>query len=80
MKCRCDYVYKACIRSRMEYCYFIYPLNNKKLLKIERVQWKACRVITGCMMSTHTQSLKVIAENKNAKNDRKIYCCFGIFM
>ena len=56
-----DMLYKACIRSKLEFCSFIYPLHNKKLLKMERVQWKACRIITGCMLSTHTQSLEVIA-------------------
>lgn len=60
LKCL-DMLYKACIRSKLEFCSFIYPLHNKKLLKMERVQWKACRIITGCILSTHTQSLEVIA-------------------
>lgn len=55
-----DMLYKARIRSKIEFCSFIYP-SNKKILKMERVQWKACRIITGCMLSTHTQSLEVIA-------------------
>lgn len=34
---------------------------------MERVQWKACRIITGCMMSTHTQLLQVIVEIPSLK-------------
>lgn len=57
---RClDMLYKGCVRSKLEYCSFVYP-ENKCIQMLERVQWKACRIISGCMQSTHTQSLEVI--------------------
>ena len=58
---RClDILYKGCIRSKLEYCSFIY--DKKSSIKIlEKVQWRALRIITGCMQSTHTQTLEVLA-------------------
>lgn len=57
---RClDMLYKGCLRSKLEYCSFIYA-QNKNIKALEKVQWRACRIISGCMQSTHTQSLEII--------------------
>ena len=58
---RClDMLYKGCIRSKLEYCSFIYD-QKKSISKLEKVQWRACRIISGCMQSTHTQTLEVLS-------------------
>lgn len=54
-----DMLYKGISRSRMEFCSFVYP-ENKSLIKLERIQWKAARIISGCMQSTPTNALEVI--------------------
>lgn len=54
-----DMLYKGISRSRMEFCSFVYP-QNKSLRKLEQVQWKAARIISGCMTSTPTNALEVL--------------------
>lgn len=54
-----DMLYKACIRSKLEYCSFVYP-TGKSILPLEKIQWRACRVISGCMNSTHTKTLEIL--------------------
>lgn len=57
---RClELLYKGCVRSKIEFCPFVYP-ENKKINKLEKIQWKACRIIGGCMNSTPTNALEVI--------------------
>ena len=63
----------------MDYCSFVYP-NKKFIIHLERIQWKACRIMSGCMNSTHTQTLEVITAipplkmrfESNKKNKMKI--------
>ena len=58
---RClDMLYKGCIRSKIEYCAFIYD-QKRSIKMLEKVQWRALRVITGCMQSTHTQTLEILS-------------------
>ena len=57
---RClDILYKGCIRSKIEYCAFIYD-QKKSIIPLEKIQWRACRIISGCMQSTHTKALEII--------------------
>ena len=57
---RClDMLYKGCIRSKLEYCAFIYD-EKKSITILEKVQWRACRIISGCMQSTHTKTLEIL--------------------
>lgn len=57
---RClDMLYKGCIRSKLEYCSFIYD-ETKNINILEKIQWRALRIISGCMKSTHTKSLEVL--------------------
>ena len=58
---RClDMLYKGCIRSKLEFCSFIYD-GKKSITNLEKVQWRACRIISGCMHSTHTHTLEVLS-------------------
>lgn len=54
-----DIMYKGCVRSKLEFCSFIFPLNTN-FKKIAKIQWKGCRVISGCMNSTPTNALEII--------------------
>lgn len=54
-----DLMYKGCVRSKLEFCSFVYA-PNANFSKIEKIQWKACRIISGCMNSTPTNALEIL--------------------
>ncbi|XP_055585919.1 uncharacterized protein LOC129738687 isoform X2 [Uranotaenia lowii] len=56
------HIYKACIRSIIEYgSIFMTQLNYKDSLMLDRIQWACIRVCLGSTKTTHTGSLDVLA-------------------
>ena len=53
-------LYKGLIRSKMEYCAFVYDLKCTHTKKLEKLQWRAIRFCSAFLQSTHTQSLEVL--------------------
>ena len=54
-------LYKGLIRSKLEYCAFVYSKKNCHVKQLEKIQWRALRCCTGLMQSSHTQAVEIIA-------------------
>ncbi|XP_055544311.1 uncharacterized protein LOC129729621 isoform X2 [Wyeomyia smithii] len=55
-------LYKTTILSVIEYgCFCFRTAANTHLIKLERLQYRCLRIALGCMHSTHTMSLEVLA-------------------
>lgn len=55
-------IYKGAMRPKMDYASpFFQEAASSKLIKLDRVQWRACRISLGAMISTHTLALEVQA-------------------
>lgn len=65
-------VYKGAIRPKMDYASPFYNnASNNLIIKLDRVQWKACRIALGAMISTHTLALEVESKIPPLKLRRK---------
>ncbi|XP_058813149.1 uncharacterized protein LOC131677379 [Topomyia yanbarensis] len=55
-------LYQTTILSVMEYgCICFRSAANTHIIKLERIQYRCLRIALGCMQSTHTMSLEVLA-------------------
>lgn len=53
-------LYNALIRSHLDYCAFLLePANKASLRRLDSIQYKALRIITGAMKSSPTSALQV---------------------
>lgn len=65
-------VYKGAIRPKIDYASPFYnDASQALLLKLDRIQWKACRIALGAMISTHTLALEVESKVPPLKCRRK---------
>ncbi|XP_055533007.1 uncharacterized protein LOC129723073 [Wyeomyia smithii] len=62
-------LYQTTILSVIEYgCFCFRSAANTHLIKLERIQYRCLRIALGCMQSTHTMSLEVLAGVLPLKN------------
>ena len=55
-------LYQTTILSVLEYgCFCFRSAANTHIIKLERIQYRCLRIALGCMQSTHTMSLEVLA-------------------
>ena len=53
-------LYKGLIRSKMEYCSFIYEPECSHVTRLEKIQFRAIRCCTALLQSPHTKTLEVL--------------------
>ena len=62
-------LYKTTILSVMEYGSFCFAsASDTHMIKLQRIQYRCLRIAMGCMQSTHTMSLEVLAGVLPIKN------------
>ena len=62
-------LYQTTILSLMEYGSFCFAsAADVHMIKLERIQYRCLRIAMGCMKSTHTMSLEVLAGILPIKN------------